>query len=156
MAGFDTLDIDLLGVEHLPLFANSFDTVFLMGIIYHRPSPIDTLRDVFASLKAGGTLIVETQGIPGDAPVALFPDKTYAKVPGTYFVPTAHCLYNWVQKAGFRDIDIFASHPMSVGIQRRTEWMVFESLADYLDPNDAGKTIEGYPAPVRIFLSARK
>ncbi|MDF4192049.1 DUF1698 domain-containing protein, partial [Ligilactobacillus salivarius] len=40
--------------------------------------------------------------------------------------------------------------------QRRTEWMVTESLADFLDPHDPGKTVEGYPAPKRALLIARK
>ncbi len=40
--------------------------------------------------------------------------------------------------------------------QRRTEWMVTESLADFLDPNDRSKTVEGYPAPQRAVLIARK
>ncbi|VEC80284.1 tRNA (mo5U34)-methyltransferase [Raoultella ornithinolytica] len=29
--------------------------------------------------------------------------------------------------------------------QRRTEWMITESLADFLDPEDNSKTLEGYP-----------
>jgi tRNA (mo5U34)-methyltransferase len=33
--------------------------------------------------------------------------------------------------------------------------MVTESLADF-DPNDHTRTIEGYPAPVRAVLIARK
>lgn len=40
--------------------------------------------------------------------------------------------------------------------QRRTEWMVTESLADFLDPNDRSKTVEVYPAPQRAVLIARK
>jgi tRNA (mo5U34)-methyltransferase len=40
--------------------------------------------------------------------------------------------------------------------QRRTEWMITESLADFLDPNDHSKTVEGYPAPLRAVLIARK
>ena len=32
--------------------------------------------------------------------------------------------------------------------------MKFESLADFLDPNDHTKTIEGYPAPTRIIVTA--
>lgn len=39
--------------------------------------------------------------------------------------------------------------------QRRTEWMITESLADFLDPNDHSKTVEGYPA-LRAVLIARK
>ncbi len=154
VAQISQLDIDLLGVEHLQLFENCFDVIFLMGIIYHRSSPIDTLRDTITALKPGGTLILETQAIPGDTPVALFPEKTYAKVPGTYFVPTGSCLINWLKKAGFINIELFCSHPMLSSEQRKTEWMVFESLLDYLDPNDASLTIEGYPAPYRIYVKA--
>jgi len=156
MAGADNLAIDLLGVEHLNLFPQSFDAVFLMGIIYHRPSPVDTLRDILNALKPGGSLILESQAIPGQEPYALFPDKTYAKVPGTYFVPTGSCLHNWMQKAGFVDIELFCSHPMSSEEQRQTEWMVFESYADFINPANNDLTVEGYPAPWRVFLKGRK
>ena len=40
--------------------------------------------------------------------------------------------------------------------QRRTDWMRNESLADFLDPVDASKTIEGYPAPKRAIIIANK
>lgn len=156
MAGCNNLETDLLGIEHLNLFADCFDLVFLMGIIYHRPSPIDTLRDILTGLAPGGSLILESQGIPGDDPYALFPDNTYAKVPGTYFVPTGKCLYNWMKKAGFVNIDFFCSHPMSALEQRRTEWMTFESYSDFIDPGNPHLTVEGYPAPVRIFLKGDK
>ncbi len=156
MAGCDQLDIDLLGVEHLPFFDSCFDVIFLLGIIYHRPSPIDTLRDILTALQPGGTLILESQAIPGDEPVALFPEKTYAKVPGTYFVPTATCLGNWMDKAGFRNINVFCSHPMSSEEQRQTEWMVFESFADFIRPDNPELTVEGYPAPLRVFFKGEK
>lgn len=156
MAQCSNLHIDLLGIEHLHLFENSFDMVFLMGIIYHRPSPIDTLRDILSALTPGGSLILESQGIPGDDPYALFPDNTYAKVPGTYFVPTGKCVYNWMKKAGFTDIDFFCSHPMSSSEQRKTEWMTFESYSDFINPENPNLTVEGYPAPCRIFLKGNK
>lgn len=156
MAGKAELDIDLLGIEHLNLFERCFDVVFLMGIIYHRPSPIDTLRDILRALQPGGTLLVESQAIPGEAPIALFPDETYAKVPGTYFVPTGSCLCNWMKKAGFDDIKLFCTHPMSDMEQRRTDWMTFESFQDYIDPDKPHLTVEGYPAPCRVFVKGRK
>jgi tRNA (mo5U34)-methyltransferase len=156
MAGCPGLDIDLLGVEHLPLFQSCFDVIFLMGVIYHRPSPIDTLRDILTALQPGGTLIVESQAIPGDAPLALFPDDTYAKVPGTYFIPTGACLCNWMKKAGFAEIALFCRHPMSGSEQRRTAWMTFESYDDFIAPGDPALTIEGYPAPWRIFVKGQK
>lgn len=156
MAGCDNLDIDLLGVEHLDLFRECFDVIFCMGIIYHRPSPIETLRNILTALKPGGTLILETQAIPGEEPLALFPEKTYAKVPGTYFVPTGSCLQNWLKKAGFSDIELFCRHPMSSEEQRRTDWMVFESFDSFIAEDDPSQTVEGYPAPWRIFIRGDK
>lgn len=156
MAGFDNLDIDLLGVEHIGLFGESFDVIFLMGIIYHRISPVELLKDIHTALKPGGTLIVESQAIPGDEPVALFPEQTYAKAPGTYFVPTGTACSNWLVRAGFSQVDLFCSHPMSSDEQRRTDWMVFESYQDYINPDEPARTVEDYPAPWRIFLSAVK
>ena len=156
MAGRTALHNDLLGVEHLPLFPDCFDVLFLMGIIYHRASPIDVLRDCYQALRPGGTLILESQAIPGDAPMALFPDKTYAKVPGTYFVPTGFCLRLWMEKAGFTQVELFCQHPMSSEEQRSTPWMTFESYRDFLDPEDPTLTVEGYPAPLRVFLRGIK
>jgi len=156
MAGRSELDIDLLGVEHLSLFPECFDVIFLMGVIYHRPSPIDTLRDIYQALAPGGTLIVESQAIPGEDSMALFPDGTYAKVPGTYFVPTGVCLTNWMKKAGFADASLFCSHPMSSAEQRKTDWMVFESYSDFIEPGNPSLTVEGYPAPHRVFLKGTK
>ncbi|MEK6198098.1 MAG: tRNA 5-methoxyuridine(34)/uridine 5-oxyacetic acid(34) synthase CmoB, partial [Desulfobacterales bacterium] len=87
-AGVESLAVELLGVEHMTFFRNCFDVVFLMGILYHRSSPVDVLRDVRSAMSPEGVLIVESQGIPGNEPLALFPEHRYAKVPGTYFVPT--------------------------------------------------------------------
>lgn len=156
MAGLGHLNIDLLGVEHVKYFESCFDVIFLMGIIYHRPSPVDTLKDLYTALQPGGTLILESQAIPGEEPIALFPDKTYAKVPGTYFVPTGSCLYNWMKKAGFKDISLFHSHSMSSHEQRQTDWMQFESYADFINRDNPQKTVEGYPAPCRVFLKGKK
>jgi len=154
--GLDQLAIELLGVEHIALFEACFDVIFLMGILYHRSSPVEVLRDVKTALRPGGTLIVESQGIPGETPSALFPEKTYAKVPGTYFVPTGLCLVNWLKRAGFSEVELFCSHPMSNLEQRRTEWMAFESFDDFIDPNNPALTVEGYPAPVRLYVKAVK
>ncbi|MGI6656975.1 MAG: tRNA 5-methoxyuridine(34)/uridine 5-oxyacetic acid(34) synthase CmoB [Desulfobulbus sp.] len=153
-AGQDNLRVELLGIEHLPLFPASFDVIFCLGILYHRPSPIQCLRDLYAALRPGGVLIIESQAIPGDEPVALFPARTYAKAPGTWFVPTASCLCNWLARCGFADIHLFCDHAMSSEEQRRTEWMQFESYQDFIDKDNPTLTIEGYPAPRRIFLKA--
>ncbi len=155
-AGLGNLAVDLLGIEHLPLFPDCFDVIFCLGILYHRPSPIDSLRDLHAALKPGGCLLIESQAIAGEQSMALFPEKTYAKVPGTWFVPTASCLHNWLARAGFSNINCFCSHPMSGEEQRKTEWMIFESYQDFIDKQNPELTIEGYPAPRRVFFKATK
>ncbi|WP_411899811.1 DUF1698 domain-containing protein, partial [Salmonella enterica] len=43
----------------------------------------------------------------------------------------------------------------TTGRQGRTEWMVTEALAAFLDPHDGNKTLEGYAAPQRAVLIAR-
>lgn len=154
LAGQEQLFIEPFGVEQIVLYPRSFDVVFLMGIIYHRISPVTMLREIREAMKPGGTLVVESQAIPGTEPVALFPEERYAKVPGTYFVPTAQCLMHWLIRVGFREVECFCSHPMSSEEQRKTEWMTFESYEDFIDPADPTRTVEGYPAPLRVFVKA--
>ena len=155
-AGTDNLRMEPLGVEQISLFEKSFDIIFLMGIIYHRSSPVDMLRVLKKAMKPGSTLIVESQAIPGKESVALFPEKRYAKVPGTYFVPTSTCLRNWLTRVGFQEVKIFFEHGMNSSEQRRTDWMTFESYSDFIDPDNPELTVEGYPAPIRVYLKARK
>lgn len=154
LAGLENLCIELMGVEEISLFPASFDVIFLMGIIYHRISPVEMLRDIRNAMRPGGTLILESQAIPGENPVALFPESRYAKVPGTYFVPTAACVKNWLTRVGFTEVELFCSHPMSSEEQRKTEWMTFESYSDFIDPQNPALTVEGYPAPLRIYVKA--
>ena len=42
----------------------------------------------------------------------------------------------------------------SINEQRSTDWMRFHSLADFLDPDDSSKSIEGHPAPRRAIVCA--
>jgi tRNA (mo5U34)-methyltransferase len=65
-------------------------------------------------------------------------------------------LVNWLQKAQFKEIELFYSHKLEFDEQRKTDWMDWQSLEDFLDPNDPDKTIEGYPAPIRIYIKAVK
>lgn len=156
LAGQDNLKSEMLGVEQIGLFENCFDVIFMMGILYHRISPIEVLKETLKAMVPGGTLIIESQAIPGEAPIALFPEKTYAKVPGTYFVPTGPCLGNWLKRAGFTKVEQFCSHPMDSNEQRCTSWMNFESYENFISPDNPQLTIEGYPAPIRVFIKARK
>jgi len=137
----------------LPL---GIDTVFSMGVLYHRRSPLEHLWQLKDQLVSGGELVLETLVIEGDENAVLVPGDRYAQMRNVYFIPSALALKNWLAKCGFVDIRIADVCVTTTEEQRRTEWMTTESLAEFLDPNDSSKTIEGYPAPVRAVLIATK
>jgi tRNA (mo5U34)-methyltransferase len=62
----------------------------------------------------------------------------------------------WLQRCGFADAVVLDVTPTTSVEQRRTEWMTFESLPDFLDSADPSRTVEGYPAPVRALVTARR
>jgi tRNA (mo5U34)-methyltransferase len=134
---------------------NYFDVVFCMGILYHQKHPINALKELKNVLKKQGTLVLETIVIPGNNAVALSPWPTYAKMNNVFFLPTAACLKNWLLRAGFHNICIISKNRTKSEEQRKTEWIETESLSDFLDKNNQNKTIEGYPAPIRLSLLAR-
>ena len=70
--------------------------------------------------------------------------------------PRRRPLKMWLEKCGFIDVRIVDACVTSTEEQRRTEWMTTESLADFLDPQDQRKTVEGYPAPLRAVIIATK
>lgn len=154
----DNLKFELWGVEDLHHFHGMFDTVLSMGIIYHHRHPIKQLLDIREALAPGGKLILETIGIPGDTPVSLTPEDRYAKMRNVWFVPTMSCLINWAKRAHFKNIEIVSDTILDNSEQRLTDYCPppFQSLDDFLDPNDSSKTIEGYPAPRRFCIIATK
>ncbi|MDJ0520127.1 MAG: tRNA 5-methoxyuridine(34)/uridine 5-oxyacetic acid(34) synthase CmoB [Trichodesmium sp. MO_231.B1] len=150
------LAFELLGVEHIHYYPQFFDTIFCLGILYHHTDPIGLLRKMREALAPKGEIIIDCQGIPGDLPVALTPQKRYAQARGIWFLPTQSCLENWIGRAGFSDINCFFAEPLSVEEQRRTTWANINSLSEFLHPDDPSLTVEGYPAPWRYYAIARK
>jgi len=144
-----------VGIEAMPGRIRCFDSVFSMGILYHRRAPIDHLFDLRSLIRAGGELVIETMVIDGDETSCLMPRGRYAKMRNVWFIPSVGMLRLWLKRAGFEDIRCIDVTATTVDEQRATRWMQFESLADYLDPNDASRTIEGYPAPLRAIFTAR-
>lgn len=143
-----------LGIEQLPELA-AFDTVFSMGVLYHRRSPLDHLWQLKNQLVSGGELVLETLVIEGDENAVLVPGERYAQMRNVYFIPSAPALVRWLEKCGFVDVRIVDHCVTTVEEQRRTAWMTTESLADFLDPSDHNITCEGYPAPLRAVIVAR-
>ena len=144
-----------LGIEQLPEL-EAFDTVFSMGVLYHRRSPIDHLIQLKNQLAAGGELILETLVIEGDENAVLVPFDRYAQMRNVYFFPSALALKVWLEKVGFIDVKIVDENVTSLDEQRTTEWMTHNSLPDYIDAENPDLTVEGYPAPRRAILIAKK
>lgn len=144
-----------LGIEQLPTL-NAFDTVFSMGVLYHRRSPLEHLWQLKDQLVSEGELVLETLVVEGDERTVLIPGDRYAQMRNVYFIPSALALKNWLEKCGFVDVRIVDVCQTTTEEQRRTDWMITESLAEFLDPNDPNKTVEGYPAPLRAVLIAKK
>jgi tRNA (mo5U34)-methyltransferase len=143
-----------VGIDDLPEGMPAFDTVFSMGVLYHRRSPIDHLLQLKGLLRPGGELVLETLVVDGDARTCLVPQGRYAKMRNVWFIPSVPMLEGWLARAGLVGIRVVDVVPTTAAEQRRTDWMRFESLPDFLDPEDAGRTVEGHPAPVRAVLLA--
>jgi tRNA (mo5U34)-methyltransferase len=141
--------------EELPQMTGVFDLVFCMGVLYHRRSPLDMLKEIFDCLKPSGALVLENLVLEGRTHQCLFPVNRYAKMRNVYFIPDLSVMESWLARAGFRDIRCLDVTPTTSAEQRKTDWIQTESLADFLDPDDPGKTIEGYPGPVRAVFMAR-
>ncbi len=148
-------------VQHWPVSIDEmprlpFDSVFSMGILYHRRSPLDHLLQLRSLLRDGGELILETLVVEGDERACLLPPGRYAKMRNVWFIPSVDMLRVWLGRCGFGDIRLIHCGPTSVREQRSTSWMRFESLADYLDADDPSRTVEGHPAPLRAILAATR
>ena len=143
-----------LSFEQLPTPLNYFDTVFSMGVIYHRRSPIDHILELKNCLRAGGELVMESIYVDGEKGYCLTPDKKYARMSNVWFVPSIKTLEQWLSRCGFVDIQVIDESVTSLDEQRQTSWMPFESLADALDPDNTAVTIEGLPAPKRVVITA--
>jgi len=144
-----------LGIQDVPKNLRAFDTVFSMGVLYHRRSPIDHLMELRDCLRPGGELVLETLVIEGRPGETLVPEERYAKMRNVWFIPSVATLELWLRRSGFEAIQTVDVSVTSIDEQRSTEWMQFESLSDFLDPDNHALTIEGYPAPMRATIVAR-
>ena len=143
---------ELLGVEHVEFYEEKFDTIFCLGVLYHRSDPVAMLKQLYKGLDEQGEVILDTFYIDGEKEMALCPESSYSKIPNIYFVPTIAALKNWCLRAGFISFEVLESSVTDANEQRKTEWIEGQSLEDFLDPEDSTKTVEGYPAPQRVYV----
>jgi tRNA (mo5U34)-methyltransferase len=148
------IDVLPIGIEDLPEKMQAFDSVFSMGVFYHRRSPMDHLQELKNALKPGGQLILETLVIDGKLGDVLVPEDRYAKMNNVWFIPSCDTLLSWMKKIGFKNPRVVDVCPTTTEEQRMTEWMKFHSLAEFLDQENPLLTAEGYPAPIRAVFVA--
>ncbi len=141
-------------LEYLPKKLKAFDTVFSMGVLYHRRSPFDHLRLLKEATADGGQVILETLVIEGGENDVLIPENRYSNMGNVWFIPSVPSLCKWFKKMKFKDLEVVDISATTIEEQRSTDWMQFNSLSSFLDPRDPTKTIEGYPAPRRALISA--
>jgi len=143
-----------LGIEQLPANLHAFDTIFSMGVLHHRRSPIDHLMELREALRPGGELVLETLVIEGDNSSVVVPEGRYAKMRNVWFMPTPLTLESWLKRCKYKNIRIIDITKTTTEEQRSTEWMTYESLDDFLDKDNPDLTIEGLPAPRRAIFIA--
>lgn len=154
-AGAAEHELLALRLEDLPSGLCNFDSVFSMGVLYHRRDPLAHLLDLHKRLRLGGQLVLETLILPGSDPAEIEVQGRYAGMRNVHVLPTLPRVLEWLARAGFSnstcvDVSVTSSHE-----QQSTEWMPFHSLTEALDPIHSDLTIEGLPRPRRAMLLAR-
>jgi len=145
---------ELLGIEDLARYGEKFDTIFCLGVVYHRTDPIASLKSLKKGLADDGELFVDSLIIEGDDEIALCPSESYAKMTNVYFIPTKKTFEGWLKRAGFENIQFLTEEPTTLIEQRKTEWIGGLSLESFLS-SDGKKTIEGYPPPLRAYYKCK-
>lgn len=146
-----------------------FDLVLSMGVLYHCRSPVSHLEALARRLVPGGQVLVETlvilpeeypdrvAGRPGQNDRLLLPTPgRYCGMANIHGLPTPALVQKWLAAAGFSDITPWGIEATTTAEQRAGPWMTYWSLANFLDPVDGHKTIEGLPAPRRGMFLARR
>lgn len=143
-----------LGISDIPSSLRVFDTVFSMGVLYHRRSPLDHLIELKGCLRSGGELVLETLVIDGTLGEVLLPEDRYAQMRNVWFLPSCLTLESWLKRCGYKHIRLLSVVTTTPLEQRTTDWMPFQSLSNFLHPDHPEYTVEGLPAPKRaIFLA---
>ncbi len=142
-------------LEAIPKNLHAFDSVFSMGVLYHRRSPFDHLYELKHTLRSGGELILETLIVDGDIHTVFVPEGRYAKMRNVWYLPSCATLVSWLKRVGFVNIRQVNVSTTTTAEQRVTPWMSYESLKDFLDPTNPNLTIEGDPAPKRATFIAQ-
>ncbi len=99
LLGLETLVIEASLYEDHPDWAGKFDYVYCSGVIYHVTDPLLFLRILFAYLKPGGKVTLETKAISGVGSLCGY-SGTMEKG-WNWYAPNATALGRWMVDAGF-------------------------------------------------------
>lgn len=141
-----------LGIEDLHADTGGFDSVFSMGVLYHRRNPAEHLERLKQLTRPGGQIVLETLILEGEGKDILIPQGRYARMRNVHAIPTLSVLQDWLVQAGLPNARVLDVSRTSTDEQRSTDWMTFESLYESLNPDNQALTVEGHPAPVRVAL----
>ncbi|MBI3481089.1 MAG: class I SAM-dependent methyltransferase [Nitrosomonadales bacterium] len=143
--------VDLLGLQtpviESSLFADKqewggqFDYAYCSGVIYHVTDPMLLLRILFAYLKPGGDVFIETKGAAGEGSICSY-SGTLEKG-WNWYAPNETALGRWLVDAGF-DVQTVRVHRRENGrllaCGRKTEARALRETAGFSRP---GSWLEG-------------
>jgi len=143
-----------LTLETLPKSMRLFDSVFSMGVLYHRKNPHAHLQELLQAMRPGAELVLETLVSLGEDETTLNLDGRYARMRNIWQLPSVPMLARWMRESGFINIRFVSIDITSRLEQRTTDWMPYESLVESLDANELAQTVEGLPRPRRAIMLA--
>ncbi|WP_161488048.1 tRNA 5-methoxyuridine(34)/uridine 5-oxyacetic acid(34) synthase CmoB [Sedimentisphaera cyanobacteriorum] len=145
-----------LGIDDFPMDSEAFNTVFSMGVLYHRRDALKHLNSLAGNLCPGGEIVLETLIIDSQEDAVFAPQGRYAKMRNVWNLASPSVIMRWLENAGLKNVSMIDKTPTTSQEQRKTDWMRFESLNDFLNPQDKSKTIEGHQAPIRAAFIGSK
>jgi len=145
-----------MGILSLEAFQGFFDFILCMGVLYHQRDHALAVRRLFDATRSGGYVLLESLIVPSDKPLVIEPRDRYAKMRNAWVIPSANHLHTLFEEAGFTEVSVHSFGPLTTNEQRATKFAPYESLADFLDPNDPTRTIEGHPAPHTAAVIGKK
>lgn len=135
------------GILSLDSFRYFFDLVLCMGVLYHQRDHALAVKRLYEATKPGGQVILESLVVDQEEPLTITPPDRYAKMRNAWLIPSPSHLERLFKGAGFKDVVVHRFGPLTTDEQRSTALAPFESLADFLDPKNPSRTVEGHPAP---------
>ena len=124
-----------------PEWAGRFDYAYCSGVIYHVTDPMLLLRILFAYLKPGGEVFIETKGAAGEGSVCSY-SGTLEKG-WNWYAPNETALGRWLVDAGFDapSVRVFRrDNGRLLACGRKTEARALRETAGFSRP---GSWLEG-------------